>query len=240
MVEPELAIELSAEDRKALREALEDMEEKVVVDLFLDDTSYSREARKLAEILEQEAPVRNGERLLEVRIYTRRDHPNVFREYGVERTPTLCLLDCAIMYMGLPAGEELRGLVETIIRVSQRDSGLDRETIEMLKRLPKPVKIEVIVTPQCPYCPYASLLANMLAFEMWRAGRRDFRAVTVEALENPDIADRYGVANVPAIVVNGVLVFVGVPYETDLVKRIIDVVEGREVKPEYLYSNEPV
>jgi len=73
----------------------------------------------------------------------------------------------------------------------------------------------------------------MFAFEAWRIGNKTFVAETIEAYENPDIADRYKIANVPAIAVNGILVFVGVPYEEDLIERIYDVVKrGKRVNVE--------
>ena len=74
----------------------------------------------------------------------------------------------------------------------------------------------------------------MFAFEAWRNGKKDFIADTVEAYENPDIADKYHVTSVPAIAINGILAFVGVPYEEDFIERIIDAVEGRKFKTEVI------
>jgi predicted thioredoxin/glutaredoxin len=51
---------------------------------------------------------------------------------------------------------------------------------------------------------------------------------TVEAYENPDIADKYNVMSVPAIAINGKAAFVGLPYEEDLLKRILEVIKEQE------------
>ena len=231
MAEEVIRVKIDKETREAIREALQDMKDPVDIHVFIDDDCITcKETLKLVRVLKEEAP----NSLIKVHLHHRQIDEEVFKEHGVDRVPTLTLLDGAIKYVGTPAGEEIRGLIETIIRISQKDSGLDDTTIAKIKDLKeKEVRIEVIVTPQCPYCPYASLLANMFAFEAWRAGNKTFIAETIEAYENPDIADRYNVTNVPAIAVNGVLIFVGVPYEEDLVERIYDVVKrGRKVDVE--------
>jgi len=79
-----------------------------------------------------------------------------------------------------------------------------------------------VVTPSCPYCPYAVLLANMFAFE----SKGKVRSIVVEAYEEPDIADMYGVTAVPTVVIRnegtqGDVEFVGVPPEADLLKKIL-------------------
>ena len=216
-----MEVKFTEEEKQELKEALEDMEKPVELHVFIGpNCEYCDEMLKLVKTLEEAAPVRNGEKLIKVRIWEKGKHDEMFKKQKVERIPTLTMLDGVIRYTGVPAGEEVRGLVETIIRISTDDSGLDESTIERIKKINVPVHIEVVVTPQCPYCPYAALLANMFAFEAWKAGRRDFIADTVEAYENPDIADKYNVTSVPAIAINGVLAFVGVPYEEDFIDRI--------------------
>lgn len=230
MVEEVVRVEIDEETREAIREALQDMKDPVDIHVFVDDDCITcKETLKLVRVLKEEAP----NDLIRVHPHHRKVNEEAFKKHGVERVPTLTLLDGTIKYVGTPAGEEMRGLIETIIRISQKDSGLDDATIAKIKDIKERTRVEVIVTPQCPYCPYASLLVNMFAFEAWRAGNKTFVTETIEAYENPDIADRYNVTNVPAIAVNGVLIFVGVPYEEDLVERIYDVVKrGKRVDVE--------
>ncbi|BES82089.1 thioredoxin family protein [Pyrodictium abyssi] len=230
MMDP-VRMEIDHETREAIREAFQDLVKPVTINVFIGpNCQYCDETLKIAKVLEEEAPAKNGEKLVKVRIYEKGKDDEIFKKHGVERIPTITLLDGMIRYTGTPSGEEIRGLVETIIRISQEDSGLDPETVEKIKEISEPVHVEVIVTPQCPYCPYAALLTNMFAFESWRHGKRNFIADTVEAYENPDIADKYNVMSVPAIAINGVLAFVGVPYEEDFIERIIDIVKrGRGV-----------
>ncbi|MET1129251.1 MAG: thioredoxin family protein [Thermoproteota archaeon] len=227
-------MDIDEETREAIREALEDMEERVDVHVFVGpNCTYCDETLKIIKVLEEASPSRGGSRLLNVIVHEKGKDNAAFEKYGVTRIPATVLADGAIRYTGTPSGEELRGLVETIIRISQGDSGLDEVTVKKILEIKKPVHIEVIVTPQCPYCPYAALLSNMFAYEAARNGKKDFISEIVEAYENPDIADKYGVMSVPAIAINGVMSFVGVPYEEDFVERIKEiVVEGKAKGPE--------
>ncbi len=235
MMDP-VRVEIDNETKEAIKEALEDMEKPVEINVFIGPScKYCEETVKIARTLEELAPSKNGRKLIKVNIYDKEKDADMFKKQGVERIPTLTLLDGVIRYTGTPSGEEIRGLVETIIRISQEDSGLDDATVKKLREITEPVHVEVIVTPQCPYCPYAALLTNMFAYEVWRIGRKNFIADTVEAYENPDIADKYNVMSVPAIAINGVLAFVGVPYEEDFIQRIIDVVKyKKKVGPEII------
>ncbi len=235
----ELRVEIDAETRSALREALEDMINPITIDVFIDrKIPECNEALKLVRIFEEASPIRGGKKLINFKVYFKDKDLEEFKRLGITRVPTFCLVDCKVQFVGLPVGEELRSIVETIIRVSRGESGLDKDTISIIASVKNRIVIDVIVTPPCPYCPYASLLANMFAYESWRVGKGNIISRVIEAFENPDIADKYGVTTVPAIAINGKLVFVGVPYEEELAKRIKDIDEGREVSLEVIPPGE--
>ena len=223
-------LDLSPEFMEDLRESLADMVEPVRVDVFVGPNCETCEDTvKLLRAFEEAAPEIRGRKLLEVRVFdkSREEDRKEFARQGIERVPSVTLIDGYVRYTGIPAGEEVRGLVETILRISEGDSGLDDETKETLAGLKNRVYIEVVVTPSCPYCPYAVLLANMFAYEAWKSGSKAVIADTVEAYENPDIADKYNVMSVPAIALNGKMAFIGVPYEEDFIHYVTAAAEGR-------------
>ncbi len=223
-------LDLSEEFMEELKETLEDMVSPVTIDVFVGPGCETCEDTvALARAIEKAAPVRDGVRLVKVRVFdkSRPEDLEEFKRQRVERVPTVTLIEGYIKYTGIPAEEEIRGFVETIIRISEGDSGLEDETKAVLANLPKEVYVETIVTPSCPYCPYAVLLANMFAYEAYKQGSRKVISDTVEAYENPDIADKYGVHSVPAIAINGVLAFIGVPYEEDFIRYVKAAAEGR-------------
>jgi len=223
-------LDLSPSFMEELRETLAEMVEPVRIDVFVGPNCETCEDTvRLIRAFEEAAPEVRGRKLVEVRVFDKSnpDHASEFARQGIERVPSVTLIDGYIRYTGIPAGEEVRGLVETILRISEGDSGLEEETKRVLASLRKRVYIETIVTPSCPYCPYAVLLANMLAYESWKQGAKAVISDTVEAYENPDIADKYAVMSVPAIALNGKMAFVGVPYEEDFIDYIVAAAEGR-------------
>ncbi len=227
-----ISVDLDKETRVAIKEALGDMAGPVDVYVFISENcEYCGEAVKLMKMLRDLSPVEKEEHYLRLHIIKKEENSELFEKFGIKRTPTIALIDGVIKYTGLPAGEELRGFIETVIRISEGESGLEDNTKRIIREeLKGNVYIEVIVTPQCPYCPYAALMANMFAFEAWKNGRKNIIADTIEAYENPDIADKYGVLTVPTIAVNGEVLFVGLPYEEDFADRIKKLLEGSRVE----------
>jgi alkyl hydroperoxide reductase subunit AhpF len=70
--------------------------------------------------------------------------------FGVDKIPATVVMgerDYGIRFYGIPSGYEFASLVEAIVAVSQRDSGLSPETREKLRRVNAPVHIQVLVTP---------------------------------------------------------------------------------------------
>ncbi len=223
-------LDLSEEFKKDLEETLATMVKPVEIHVFISSMCETcGDTLTLMRFFRDASPARNGRRLLELKIldYGNREHREEFRKQNVLRVPTISFLGGLVRWTGIPAGEEIRALVETIMRISEDESGLEEETKRILSTLRGRVHIETIVTPACPYCPYAVLLAHMLAFEAYKQGNPIIISEAVEAYENPDIADKYNVMTVPAIVINGTLVFVGVPYEEDFIMYVKEASEGR-------------
>ncbi len=220
----QLHVKFTEEDLAALKEALADMDNPVDLYLFIgSECLYCDDAVKVVKALTQVAPEKPSTgKLLRVKVCFKERDEECFSKMRVERIPTIALIEGYVRWTGTPAGEELKALVETIIRISNGDSGLEEYTRRVIReRIVRPVKIETIVTPLCPYCPYAALLTHMFAFESWLSGRRLILSDVIEAYENMDIAYKYNVMTVPTIAINGNVEFVGVPYEDELLRRII-------------------
>lgn len=224
------ALDLSEEFARELEETLADMRKAVKVELFIGSLCETcSDTVALLELFRRASPAIAGRKMLEVEVYDYEDssHREIFKQRGVERVPTVSFVNGYVRWTGIPAGEEIRALVETIMRISEDESGLEEETKRTLATLKGKVHIETIVTPSCPYCPYAALLAHMMAFEAVKQGNPVIISDVVEAYENPDIADKYNVMTVPAIAINGQVAFVGVPYEDDFLQYIKSAAEGR-------------
>lgn len=81
-------------------------------------------------------------------------NPHIDREkadqYGITRVPSLVIegdRDYGIRYLGVPGGYEFAAILEDIIAISKRDSGLSQESREKIRLLDQPLDIKVFVTP---------------------------------------------------------------------------------------------
>ncbi len=204
--------EVDDEVLSELRSVLSGMSSVVSIEIIVGDNEGSRAALKLLEAIRNSSPVIGGSKAVEVK---------VSRAPGEARTPIIKMVDGRLRFVGAPVGEEFKTIVESIIRISNKDSGLSREAREKLKSVRGRRLIQVIVTPPCPYCPYASLYSLMIAYESY-LNNGGVEAEVIEAFENPDIADSYGVTTVPAIIIDGELAYVGVPTDVELVEMLLE------------------
>jgi glutaredoxin-like protein len=161
---------------------------------------------------------------LNVSIYDIDEDEAVARQYGVDKAPGLVLaglegeqiLDYGIRISGIPSGHEFSSLIHSILMVSKRDSGLAPQTREIIKNLEQPILLQVFVTPTCPYCPRAVVLAHQMALESPM-----IEAEMVEAMEFHDLSDRYNVSGVPHTTINeGAVHVVGAAPEEQLLKEM--------------------
>ena len=83
------------------------------------------------------------------------DHAEIAQQYHVTMAPGLVivakeedqLIDYGIRYAGIPSGYEFSSLIQDLILVSSRDSGLAPETRATLAEIKEPVLLQVFVTP---------------------------------------------------------------------------------------------
>jgi len=80
------------------------------------------------------------------------------------------------------------------------------------------VKIDLFYSPTCPYCPEAKriLLEALEAFDQ----EFSIDEVNVFSSEGLERAKRYGIASVPAIVIENKHKIIGVPEKEALVRKI--------------------
>lgn len=148
-------------------------------------------------------------------------------KFKVDKVPAIVLLrvengeekDFGIRFYGIPSGYEFTSLIEDIIGVSRAETDLSVETKERLKKIDSPLHIQVFITPTCPYCPKAVMLAHKFAIES-----ESVRADMIEAIEFPDLSDRYRVYAVPKIIVNDKVEFEGALPEPHFLEKVLEAV----------------
>ena len=191
---------LKEEDRNHLIEQFKSLESPVKIVVFTQkmECQYCQETRMIGEEL---AALSDK---ISLEVYDFEKDKEIAETYNIDKIPATVIMtggdqpkDYGIRYFGIPSGYEFSSLIEDIMMISGGDSGLSAATKEMLANLEEPVHLQVFVTPTCPYCPPAVLLAHQLAFESDKV-----QADMVEAIEFPHLSTKYQVQGVPRTVIN--------------------------------------
>lgn len=126
-------------------------------------------------------------------------------QYNINKAPTTVIaavkdgevINYGVQYAGIPAGHEFTSLVNSMLMVSKQDSGLAPSIREALAKLESPVNLKVFVTPTCPYCPRAVIVAHQMAIES-----KYVVGEMVEAMEFQELSTKFNVSGVPHTVIN--------------------------------------
>ncbi|MDT8306707.1 MAG: thioredoxin family protein, partial [Anaerolineae bacterium] len=147
-------------------------------------------------------------------------------EFGIDKIPATIVMrggdepkDFGIRFYGIPSGYEFATLIEDIKMVSGGETGLSDATREQVAALETPVHFQVFVTPTCPYCPRAVILAHQLAMESDLV-----RGDMVEAIEFPHLSNKYQVQGVPRTVINETVHIEGAMPEAMIMARLDEAV----------------
>jgi len=134
-----------------VKQAFAQMKEPVQMLLFAsrENCEYCAETRQL---LEELAAV---DEKLGVTVYDLQDNADVAAQFNVDKAPTIVIaakdgeqvVNYGIQYAGIPSGHEFGVLINDILLVSGRDSGLSEAVRDFLKHLEKPLHLQVFVTP---------------------------------------------------------------------------------------------
>lgn len=192
---------LNDDIRKQVSEAFEQLREPVHI-LFFGTKEQCEYCDDTLKLVEEVASLSDQ---LSVQVFDVEVDAAVAENYNVKLTPGLVIaaegedgpIDYGVRYAGIPSGHEFSSLIQDLILVSGRDSGLSEQTRDYLSGLKDPVYLQVFVTPTCPYCPRAVILAHQMAMESAMV-----QAEMVEATEFPDLSNQYHVMGVPDTVIN--------------------------------------
>ena len=158
----------------------------------------------------------------------------IAKTLGLSTSPTILVgydKGYRIIYNGSPSGYEIGGFIEVIAMVSGGDSLLPEEIVNIIKQAaPKLDRIQVFVTPTCPYCPRAVVGAHQIAI----ASGGKVISECVESYENQEAAQSFGVSSVPHTIINNDVnkSIIGALPEISYVKAIVNFV-APDIIPEH-------
>ncbi len=138
----------------------------------------------------------------------------------IDKIPAIAIMgdgdrDFGIRFYGIPSGYEFTSFLEAILMVGGQGHQVSAETLRFLESLEKPVHLQVFVTPTCPYCPGAVVLAHQLAHLSDKV-----TADMVEVTEFPHLGNKYQVMGVPRTVINETVYIEGAAPEQMLLEKL--------------------
>ena len=200
---------------------------KMVIATSEDNCTYCTEVVSLCEELAALSPN------LTVESYDIDTDTGDLAIYNLDKTPAIAIVadggdepdtDYGIRYYGIPSGYEFMSLLDGINTVGSDEAQLQQETVDYLNTLDQDVHIQVFVTPTCPHCPQAVILAHHMAYASPRV-----TADMVEAMEFQELSSKYDVYGVPRTVINGTVHQEGAAPELMLLQKLQEAVNTQVV-----------
>jgi glutaredoxin-like protein len=133
-------------DRAKMTAVFNKMENNVKIVMFTQETEcpHCEMTRKMLE----EISGLSDKLLLDVHDFVA--DADLAKKYGVDKIPAIALVgdkDYGIRFYGFPAGYEFTALIEDIVDVGKRNSGLSSEAMTELAKVDQPVHIQVMISP---------------------------------------------------------------------------------------------
>lgn len=191
---------LSEQDQEHLKSEFAGLQQPVKLVVFSQEfeCQYCRETR---QITEEVAALSDN---ISLEVYDFVADKEIAEQFNIDKIPATVVMvggdepkDYGIRYYGIPSGYEFSSLIHDILMVGGESAELAAETKQWLADLTEPVHFQVFVTPTCPYCPPAVLMAHKMAM-----ASELVTADMVEANEFPHLSTKYNVMGVPRTVIN--------------------------------------
>lgn len=119
---------------------------------------------------------------------------------GVDRAPAIVVSDgthSRVKFYGAPSGYEFSSLLTCIVDAGGTQEPLTEDTTNFLDGLETDLNMQVFVTPTCPHCPGAAVLASRMARYSEKVN-----STVIEANEFPELSSKFRVQGVPRTVIN--------------------------------------
>jgi thioredoxin-like negative regulator of GroEL len=121
-----------------------------------------------------------------------------------------------ISYAAVPEGLELSPFLDALMWLGQAKTLPSSDALESLGQVSASADVLVLIAPVCPHCP--SVVRKILSM----AVRQPLIKVTVaDAVQFPDLADRYKVKSTPTVIINDRATLVGQLTEEQIVDHLL-------------------
>ncbi len=189
---------IDEKDRQTIKDMFSGMKGSTHIRFFStkEGCDYCQDTQ---EILEELAELSEQ---IDLQMFDKDEHAEEVNRYNVDKFPAIVFVkeddsDTGVRFYGIPSGYEFGTLIEDIIDFGNNHIQLSQSTIDQLAAIEEDVHIQVFITPTCPHCPRAVRLAHQMAMV-----NPHIRGEMIEAMEFPDLSNKYSVYGVPKTVIN--------------------------------------
>jgi len=138
--------------RKQVRDLFDQQLKQPVGVLFFNTKNDCETCSDTQQLLEEVISLSDK---LFLDVHDLEDEAELAQKFHIDKVPGIIfvgkdgdqLIDYGIRMLGIPSGHEFSTLIHDLILVSGRDSELEQKTRDELKKLTKPVHLQVFVTP---------------------------------------------------------------------------------------------
>lgn len=142
---------LNAQVVEQVKQAFVQINEPVHI-LFFGSQSNCDYCNETRQLLEEVVALHND---LSLTVYDLHQNADMAAQFRVDKAPAIVVAakngdqttNLGIQFSGIPSGHEFGTLINDILLVSGRDSGLGAQTRAFLQGLEKPLHLQVFVTP---------------------------------------------------------------------------------------------
>ncbi len=178
----------SSEMKSQLSSVFEKMRQNMILTLYLDDRSVSRELEAYMEAL---ASISEK---LTIKIADRKAPSDI------APCVKICFADgteTGLSFHGVPGGHEFTSFVLGIYNAAGPGQAIDEETKRSIEGIRSPTNIKVLISLSCTMCPDTVVAAQHIA-----AKNQNVTAEIYDCHHFKELKDRYHVMSVPCIVIN--------------------------------------
>jgi glutaredoxin-like protein len=217
---------INQKDREQLLKLFKDLPHEVKIIFFTQEMEcqFCKVTHELIDEIHALSPK------IKLEVYDYVKDADTAKLYGITKIPAIVLIgerDTGIRFYGIPAGYEFTTLIEDLVDVARRDTSRPEAVKAELAKVTKPVHLQVMVSPTCPYCPTAVRTAHRFAL-----ANHNVQADMVEISEFPYLAVKYSVQGVPVTIINEKYSVVGAVPDALLIEEIVKAVsKGDNITP---------
>lgn len=209
---------LNEEIKSRIKERFQELKDDVKLIVFTQQ-SECRHCGDNQKLMEEIAELSDK---ISIKVFDFQADKEQVDKYSINKVPATAIVgkdDYGIRLYGIPTGYDFVSLIESIRLVSTGETQLTAQENEYLENFEKDIHLQVFVSPNCPHCPSATIVA----YQMARVSSK-VRADMIDSAQFPHLANKYNVSAVPHTVINETVHQLGAVPAPVIIEKINEII----------------